>query len=118
MTHNYNYDVMVLGQALKLELKYIGALGPKKKLARMLDQLKDEGAEISEETLSRVFGPTGLDIGSVTPEEIALSIIAEIQAVLSQREGTSLKFRAANTQDTGTVKKHSNAKFSSCAIGL
>ncbi|MBC8054791.1 MAG: XdhC family protein [Sphingobacteriaceae bacterium] len=93
MTHNYNYDLATLKQLLGIGLRYIGALGPKKKLRRMLDELEDEGLHISEEKLNSIFGPTGLDIGSETPEEIALSIVSEIKAVLSTREGTSLKFR-------------------------
>lgn len=119
MTHNYNYDIAALGQLLQLDLKYIGALGPKKKLQRMLDELKENEIQFSGDKLNIVFGPTGLDIGSETPEEIALSIVSEIKAVLSNRTGTSLKFRPAEQNPNGIVsKRHANAKFSSCAINL
>jgi xanthine dehydrogenase accessory factor len=91
MTHNYIYDMAVLKQLLPLQLPYVGALGPKKRLLRMLEELKDEGMEITDEQLASVYGPTGLDIGSENADEIALSIIAEMQAVLNNRMGTSLR---------------------------
>ncbi|TSD66821.1 XdhC family protein [Inquilinus sp. KBS0705] len=94
MTHNYNYDIAILKQLLTLNLSYIGALGPKKRLTRMLDELRDEGTDISADQLQNVYGPAGLDIGSENSEEIALSIIAEIQAVLKRRNGASLKYKA------------------------
>lgn len=94
MTHNYNYDLSVLKQLLPLQLPYVGALGPKKRLQRMLDELKDEGMEITAEQLASVYGPAGLDIGSENADEIALSIIAEMQAVLKSRTGTSLRYKS------------------------
>lgn len=93
MTHNYNYDMALMKLLLPLELPYIGALGPKKRLNRILDELRDEGAIITTAQLASVYGPAGLDVGSENAEEIALSIIAEIQAVLAKRNGASLKFK-------------------------
>ncbi|MBB6128911.1 XdhC family protein [Mucilaginibacter lappiensis] len=93
MTHNYNYDLAVLKQLLPLQLPYVGALGPKKRLHRMLDELKNEGMEITDEHLTSIYGPAGLDIGSENADEIALSIIAEMQAVLKNRTGTSLRYK-------------------------
>jgi xanthine/CO dehydrogenase XdhC/CoxF family maturation factor len=83
MTHNYNYDLEILRILLPLQMKYVGSLGPKKKLERMLDELKETGLSVREEWLSSVYGPTGLDLGAETSEEIALSIIAEIKSVFS-----------------------------------
>jgi len=94
MTHNYNYDLAMLRQLLPLQFPYIGSLGPKKKLHRMLDELLDAGVDITSNQLQRVYGPTGLDIGAETSEEIALSILSEIQAVLQQREGKALRDRS------------------------
>jgi xanthine dehydrogenase accessory factor len=94
MTHNYNYDLAMLRQLLPMQLTYIGSLGPKKKLHRMLDELLDNGVDIASDQLQRVYGPTGLDIGAETSEEIALSILSEIQAVLQQREGKALRDRS------------------------
>lgn len=91
MTHNYNYDLALLKQLLNKNIKYIGSLGPKKKLDRMVNDLKEEEIEITEEQLNNIYGPSGLNIGAETPEEIALSILAEIKAVFADRPGTSLR---------------------------
>jgi xanthine/CO dehydrogenase XdhC/CoxF family maturation factor len=91
MTHNYNYDMAILKQLLPLQLPYIGALGPKKRLSRILEELLEQGIDITADQLSRIYGPAGLDVGSENSEEIALSIIAEIQAVLKNRNGSSLR---------------------------
>jgi xanthine dehydrogenase accessory factor len=88
MTHNYLYDLAMLRQLLPLQLPYVGSLGPKKKLERMLDELRSEGMAITDEMLRHVFGPTGLEIGAETSEEIALSIMAEIKAVLANKPGS------------------------------
>jgi len=106
MTHNYIYDMAVLKQLLPLQLPYVGVLGPKKRLLRMLDELKDEGMEITDEQLASVYGPTGLDIGSENADEIALSIIAEMQAVLNNRMGTSLRHKnVIHNRHTGHIIK-------------
>lgn len=91
MTHNYNYDLAMLKALLPKDIPYIGMLGPRKKLERMLDEIRAGGAEITPEMLSRIYGPTGLEIGAETAGEIALSIISEIQAVLNQKPGGPLR---------------------------
>jgi xanthine/CO dehydrogenase XdhC/CoxF family maturation factor len=93
MTHNYNYDLSMLKALLPTQTPYIGMLGPKKKLDRMLDELRQEGVKLDDAMLSKVHGPTGLEIGAETPEEIALSIIAEIQAVVEGKAGGMLKHK-------------------------
>jgi xanthine dehydrogenase accessory factor len=105
MTHNYNYDIALLKFILPISLNYIGMLGPKKKLDRMINELEDSGAKISNEQLKNIYGPVGLDIGSETPEEIALAIMAEIKAVLSHRNGCSLKQRALAIHAPGDVEE-------------
>jgi xanthine dehydrogenase accessory factor len=93
MTHNYNYDLALLRELIKTahRYRYIGILGPRKKLDRMLGELQAEGNRPSEEQLASIYSPVGLDIGAETAEEIAISIVAEIRAVLSGRSGKSLK---------------------------
>jgi xanthine dehydrogenase accessory factor len=95
LTHNYNYDLALLKALIFVEeCPYIGALGPRKKLERMFNDLRLEGIEITEQQKSRIFGPVGLDIGAETAEEISLSIIAEIKAVINGRTGISLREKA------------------------
>lgn len=103
MTHNYNYEVALLKELLPIPLPYIGILGPKKKLERILEELEEGGTQITEEHLARIYGPVGLDIGSEGSEEIALSIVAEIKAILSSRNGYSLKYKEAPIH-TGQLK--------------
>jgi xanthine/CO dehydrogenase XdhC/CoxF family maturation factor len=109
MTHNYNYDLAMLKALLPLQTPYIGMLGPKKKLDRMLEELRAGGELIDESMLSKVHGPAGLEVGAETPEEIALSIISEIQAVLTKAPGGQLKWKAdvihARTATQISVKK-------------
>ena len=100
MTHNYNYDLAMLKILLERNVFYIGVLGPKKKLVRMLDELTDKahpddmigrGMKLSEKQLNSIYGPVGLEIGAETAEEIAVSIIAEINAVFTGKKGRSLR---------------------------
>ncbi len=91
MTHNYNYDLAMLRALLQTKARYIGALGPRKKLDRMLREIQKGGVKLTEEQLGRVFGPVGLEIGAETAEEIALSVLAEIKAVLAGKTGQSLR---------------------------
>lgn len=91
MTHNYNYDVEVLKNLIALQSKYIGLLGPKEKRNRMLEELRQRGINIPETILDKIYAPVGLDIGAETAEEIAVSIVTEIKAVLSNKKGGMLR---------------------------
>ena len=91
VTHNYQYDKSLLRILMPLSIPYIGMLGPKKKMDRMIDELREEGIAISDEMLKKVYGPVGLEIGAEYPSEIALSIAAEIQAVINGKAGGSLR---------------------------
>jgi len=96
MSHNYNYDKGMLQVLVgQTEVPYIGMLGPKKKLQQMLNDFSEAGMEMHQDKLVHVYGPAGLEIGAETPEEIAISIIAEIQAVMSKAPGGMLR----NKQD-------------------
>ncbi|MFM2358235.1 MAG: hypothetical protein RLY16_227, partial [Bacteroidota bacterium] len=92
-THNYQYDKNMLKALLATDVPYIGLLGPKKKLHKMLEEYKQEGLHITDEQLARIYGPIGLEIGAETAEEIAASIIAEIQAVFTGKSGGMLKWK-------------------------
>jgi xanthine/CO dehydrogenase XdhC/CoxF family maturation factor len=91
MTHNYNYDLSLLKELITKGFQYIGILGPRKKLDRMLAELQEGGRRLDQEQLASVHSPVGLDIGAETAEEIAVSIVAEMKTVLSGRSGGALK---------------------------
>ncbi|QNA46226.1 XdhC family protein [Lacibacter sediminis] len=96
MTHNYKYDLAMMKLLLQINCRYIGTLGPKKRLERMFDELKDEGITVTDEQRATIHGPIGLDIGAETAEEIALSVLAEIKAVFAERTGGFLKNRSVS----------------------
>jgi xanthine dehydrogenase accessory factor len=93
MSHNYLQDLAWLRHLLPSPLRYIGLLGPRKRADQMRADLGREGIAPNSEVLSRLYSPTGLDIGSETPEEIALAILAEIQAAMQDRSGGFLRER-------------------------
>ncbi len=93
MSHNYKYDLAILPALLASSVPYIGILGPRKRTQKMLDELSQNGKTVSEREERRIHSPIGLDIGAETPEEIALAIVAEIQARHQQRKGGLLKDR-------------------------
>lgn len=90
MTHNYDRDREILRRLLRSNFLYVGALGPKKRTEKILTEI---GENFTEKQLAKLHAPVGLDIGATTPEAIALAIVAEIQAVLSNRGGGFLRNR-------------------------
>ena len=76
VTRGHLYDGFVLEQALRTNARYIGMIGSKKKIKTLYEILVKKG--VSKETLNRVHAPIGLDINSETPEEIAVSIVAQL----------------------------------------
>ncbi|WP_020596704.1 XdhC family protein [Spirosoma panaciterrae] len=91
MSHNFNYDRAVLQELLKTDVPYIGILGPRKRFDKMQDEFAKDRLSFSEAQLNRVHSPIGLDLGAETPDEIALSIIAEVKAFFTKRTGSFLK---------------------------
>jgi xanthine dehydrogenase accessory factor len=76
VTRGHLYDGFVLEQALKSNARYIGMIGSKKKIRTLYQNLIKKG--VPKETLDRVHAPIGIDINSETPEEIGVSIVAEL----------------------------------------
>ena len=103
MTHNYEKDREIIRFLLKRDLQYIGALGPKRRTEKLLEELKAEGFECSDIELEKLHAPIGLDIGADTPEAIALSIVAEIQSVLKNRRGGFLRKRNGSIYERNTA---------------
>lgn len=93
MSHSLNTDKDNLQKISSQNLKYIGMLGPKVRSERILKELTEEGKAFPENLLPSIYAPTGLDIGATNPEEIALSILAEIKTVFSERTGLHLRER-------------------------
>ena len=89
MTHNYARDLLLLPLLLTMQLDYLGILGPRRRAERLVL----ESPHIAPEAVRQLHAPVGLDLGAETPEAIALSIVAEIQAVLFSRPCTSLRDR-------------------------
>jgi xanthine dehydrogenase accessory factor len=83
MTHNYLYDLALLRTMLASDAKYIGLLGPRSRGEQLLAECGGDR--------NRIHSPAGLNIGGETPEEIALSILAEAQSVLNERDARQLK---------------------------
>jgi xanthine dehydrogenase accessory factor len=90
LTHDPKFDVPAIEGALASNVGYIGVMGSRKTIEKRLQRLADVGITATED-LSRLMQPIGLDIGSRTPEETAISICAEIIACRSGRTATSLR---------------------------
>ncbi|GIO19557.1 putative xanthine dehydrogenase subunit A [Oceanobacillus oncorhynchi subsp. incaldanensis] len=93
MTHHFENDLNYLKGLLQKSIPYIGLLGPQKRYLQLKERLRKEGITISEEVENRIYTPIGLDIGSETPEEIALSIAAEIMSRRNLASNNSLRYK-------------------------
>lgn len=91
MSHNFYFDKAVLQALLATDVPYIGMLGPRKRFDKMQAEFEKDGYRFSETALNRVHAPIGLDMGAETPDEIALSIMAEIKAFFTKGTGGFLK---------------------------
>jgi xanthine dehydrogenase accessory factor len=88
MSHDYNTDKANLELVLPSAAGYIGILGPHKRADKLFSELA-----VGEDQRARIYAPAGLDIGAATPEEIALSILAEVRSHFARRKGCSLRYR-------------------------
>ena len=89
LTHDFKIDTPALACGLRSQARYIGALGSRTTHARRLERMRDQG--FSEADLARLHAPIGLDLGGRGPEEIALSILAEMLAVRNGRSANPLR---------------------------
>ena len=88
LTHDAKFDVPAIMSSLPTRVGYLGAMGSRQTHEKRLERLLEEGATAEE--LQRVKSPIGLDIGGRTPEETAVSIVAEIIALRTGRNAPSL----------------------------
>ncbi len=89
LTHDPKFDVPAIVAALRTGVGYLGAMGSRRTHEDRTERLRAEG--VSEEDLARIMSPIGLDIGARTPEETAVSIIAEVIAQRTGRPAPSLR---------------------------
>ncbi|HJT81714.1 MAG TPA: XdhC family protein [Chthoniobacterales bacterium] len=88
-SHNFGRDFAALARLLPLDLRYVGLIGPKKRRDELLNELLQIDVPIN----AGFFAPAGLDLNAETPEEIALSVMSEIQRVFADGSGKSLRDR-------------------------
>ena len=93
MNHHLERDERSLSFALASEARYIGVLGPRPRYLTLMERMRAKGIAFDAASLSRVRSPVGLALGAETPEEIAVSIVGEIVAVLQGFEGGFLTGR-------------------------
>lgn len=91
MNHHLEKDQEALKHALRSQAPYVGLLGPRKRCERIMHSLKEQGIRFTDEELARLYNPVGINLGAETPQEIAVSIIAEILAVQRGHDGGYLR---------------------------
>jgi xanthine dehydrogenase accessory factor len=99
LTHDPKLDDAALSIALQSESPYVGAMGSRRAQAQRRERLLAAG--LDEELLERVAAPIGLDLGAVSPEETALSIMSEVVAVRNGREGGRLSHSGGRIHEVG-----------------
>jgi len=102
VTRGHKHDLDALRALMPANLRYIGLIGSRAKVKRIYDALREEGA--TPETLAHVHAPIGLDIGAITPQEIAVSILAELIAV-KHGKITEPNVAAVSMRWEGALKK-------------
>lgn len=91
MTHSYVKDLKYILKLSDSNPAYIGILGPAKRREKLLNELIERQAEVNDSFFDKVYGPSGLNIGAETAQEISIAIIAEILAVVRAENPIMLK---------------------------
>jgi xanthine dehydrogenase accessory factor len=89
LTHDSKFDVPAIVGSLATRVGYLGAMGSRKTHGKRAERLREAG--VTDDELTRIHAPIGLDIGARTPEETAVSICAEIIGARTGRHGTALR---------------------------
>lgn len=110
-SHNYGRDFAALQHLLQLDVRYVGLLGPRKRRDQLVNALLDADLSIDAE----LFAPAGFDLGAETPEEIALAIVSEIQAVFAEATGEFLRDRKASIHGWNLVRGPGPRQVEKCA---
>jgi len=104
VTRGHQHDEPVIEQAIRTSARYIGMIGSKRKITRMWKKLIERGAD--RERLAQVHAPIGLEVGADTPEEIAVSIVAQM---IQARRGPKDRKRLSNYERVSTAAHASSA---------
>ncbi len=84
LTRGHEYDAAVLGETIRKPAKYVGMIGSRRKVKIILDHMREGG--LDEKTIRSIHAPIGIPINAETPEEIAISIVAELVSVRNAKE--------------------------------
>ena len=101
LAHDDRFDAEVIAQALALPVAFVGAMGSRRTHERRLASLRDRG--VAEEAIARLRSPIGLDLGASTPEETAVSILAEVIAVRTGKSTASLHTTDGSIHSSASV---------------
>lgn len=99
MNHSYSKDLKYLLTLKDSKPIYLGLLGPFRRREKLFNELMELSPEITYDFLDRIHGPAGLNIGAETPQEIAISIVAEILSVIREKEPMHLKNKETGIHD-------------------
>lgn len=100
MIHRYLSDLAFLKTLIPSPVRYLGVLGPKHRMQKLRDDLANISPTVAQ--TKRISNPVGLDIAAETPQEIALAIVAEIQAVIGGRKAGFLRDRLGSIHSSPT----------------
>lgn len=104
VTRGHQHDQPIIEQAIRTQARYIGMIGSKRKISRMWKKLIERGAD--RDRLNQVHAPIGLEIGADTPEEIAISIVAQL---IETRRGHKDRKRLSNYERVSAVAETTSA---------
>jgi xanthine/CO dehydrogenase XdhC/CoxF family maturation factor len=102
MGHHLEQDRAALAALLPSSARYIGVLGPRRRTEELLADCRAAGVVTDADVMKRVYAPVGLRLGAESPAEIALAIVAEAQAALTQSEGSTLRSQAGSIHPRAT----------------
>lgn len=103
MSHNFIDDRLTVEALIDADVPYIGLMGPHERFSEMLEEFEAEGRTFSEAELGTVYTPIGLDVGGGSPYQIATSVVAEVLAVVNDREPGHLREREDHIHDRVSV---------------
>jgi xanthine/CO dehydrogenase XdhC/CoxF family maturation factor len=99
MSHNLQRDTALLAALLPSPCRYVGVLGSHARTREIVAELERRGQAPTPRQLAKMYSPAGLDVGAESPGEVALAIVAEIQAVFAGRRGGALRKRKGPIHD-------------------